>query len=94
MVSLVHIELKNTEQAQCWLNLAPSHYLNQCWVIVNWNLRYKIQWNINRNLNIFIQENALENVSKIAAVLSRPQSVDMILPTAPQELSYIIIQSL
>ena len=33
---------------------APRHYLNQCWVIVNWTLRNKIQWNISRNLNIFI----------------------------------------
>ena len=23
---------------------APSHYLNQCWKIVNWTLRNKIQW--------------------------------------------------
>ena len=24
----------------------PSHYLNQCWVIVNWTLRNKLQWNL------------------------------------------------
>ena len=24
---------------------APSYYLNQCWVIVNWPLRNKLQWN-------------------------------------------------
>ena len=23
----------------------PSHYLNQCWNIVNWTLRNKLQWN-------------------------------------------------
>ena len=23
---------------------APSHYLNQCWIIVNWTLRNKVQW--------------------------------------------------
>ena len=27
----------------------PSHYLNQCLVIVNWNLRNKLQWNIVKN---------------------------------------------
>ena len=27
---------------------APSHYLNQCWNIVNWTLRNKLQWNFNR----------------------------------------------
>ena len=37
-------------------------YLNQCWNIVNLTLRSKLQWNFNRNSNIFIQENALENV--------------------------------
>ena len=25
------------------------HYLNQCWNIVNWALRSKLQWNFNRN---------------------------------------------
>ena len=24
---------------------APNHYLNQCWNIINWNLRNKLQWN-------------------------------------------------
>ena len=52
----------------------PSHYLNQCWNIVNWNFRNKLQWNFNRNSNIFIQENALENVvCEMASILSRPQ---------------------
>ena len=36
----------------------------------------KLQWAINQNTKIFIQENALENVVwKIAAILSRPQYV-------------------
>ena len=25
---------------------APSHYLNQCWYIVNWTLRNILKWNI------------------------------------------------
>ena len=29
--------------------MTPSHYLNQCWSIVNWTLRNKRQWNFNRN---------------------------------------------
>ena len=33
----------------------PSHYLNQCWDIVNWTLRNKLQWNLNRNLYISIE---------------------------------------
>ena len=56
---------------------APSHYLNQCWNIVNWTLRNKFQWNLKQNSYIFIQENALENVVwKIAAILSLPQCVN------------------
>ena len=38
------------------------HYLNQCWDIVSWTLRNKLQWNLNHNLYIFIQENAFQNV--------------------------------
>ena len=29
----------------------PSHHLNQCWVIVNWTLRNKLQWNCNQNIH-------------------------------------------
>ena len=55
---------------------APSHYLNQCWNIVNWTLRNKLQWNFNRNSNIFIQ-NAFENaVCEMASIWSRPQWVN------------------
>ena len=39
-----------------------SHYLNHCWNIVNGTLGNKLQWNFNRNSNIFIQEKAFENV--------------------------------
>ena len=38
---------------------------------VNWSLRNKLQWNLNRNTKLFIQENAFENVvCKMAAILS------------------------
>ena len=48
--------------------------MNQCWNIANRTLGNKLQWNRNRNLHIYIQENALENVVwKMAAILSRPQ---------------------
>ena len=57
---------------------APTHYLKQCWIIVNWTLRNKLQWNFNRNSNIFIQENALEHVvCEMASILSRPQCVNV-----------------
>ena len=55
---------------------APSHYLNQCWNIVNWTFRNKLQWIFYRNSNIFIQEIAFENVvCNVASILSRPQWV-------------------
>ena len=54
----------------------PSHFLNQCWNIVNWTFGNKLQWNFNQNLNILIQEIVFENVVwKTAAILSRPQCV-------------------
>ena len=40
------------------------------------DLRNKLQWNFNRNLYIFIQENAYENVGKKLAILTRPQFVN------------------
>ena len=44
--------------------------------IVNCTLRNKLQWNLNRNSNIFIHDNALQNVvCQMASVLSRPQCV-------------------
>ena len=35
----------------------------------------KFQWNSNENSNLFIQENALENVCEMATILSWPQCV-------------------
>ena len=58
-------------------NSAPSHYLNQCWVIANWTLRNKIQRNFNQNTKQFIHGNASENiVCKIATILSRGRWVN------------------
>ena len=58
---------------------APSHYLNQCWNIVNRTSRNKFQWKLNQNSNIFIQEIAFENVvCTMASIFSRPQWVKSI----------------
>ena len=52
-------------------------YLNQYSNIVDWTPRNKLQRNLSRNLYIFIQENAFENVVwKLASILSRPQCVN------------------
>ena len=59
------------------LTIIGPDYLNQWWNIVNWTLGNKLQWNLNRNLNIFIQKNAIENVVwKMAAILPGPQCVN------------------
>ena len=58
---------------------APSHYLNQCSLIVNKTCRNKLKWNLKQNTKLSIQENAFENVvRKMSAILSRPQCVSTI----------------
>ena len=32
------------------IDQATSHYLNQCWNIINWTPRNKLQWKFNRNV--------------------------------------------
>ena len=60
---------------------APSHYLNQCWLIVNRSLRNKLQWTSNRNTKLFIHENAFENVAcEMAAILSGED--ELIIPSS------------
>ena len=55
---------------------APSYYLNQCWNFVDWTLENKLQWNLNRNSNIFVPENAFETVvCEMVVILSLPQCV-------------------
>ena len=53
-----------------------SEPMLECWNIVNLNDRNKLKWNRKRNSYIFIKENAFENVCEMAAIFSRPQSVN------------------
>ena len=47
-------------------------------LFVNLTLRNKFQWNLKRNLYIFIQENAFETVVyEMASILSRPQCINV-----------------
>ena len=48
----------NSRPRDTWA--AASHYLNQCWNIVNWMHGNKLQLNLNRNSYIFIQVNTFE----------------------------------
>ena len=45
--------------------------LNQWWLIDNWTLRNELQWKLNRNVSIFIHENAALKlaVCKMSAIL-------------------------
>ena len=55
----------------------PSHYLNKCWVIVNWTTKNTLQWNFNQNTNLFIHDSASENiVCETAVILSRGRWVN------------------
>ena len=55
----------------------PTHYLNQCSLIVHRTLRNKLQWNLNRNSKIFIEENAFESiVCEMVAILFRGRWVN------------------
>ena len=46
--------------------------------IVNWNLSNKLQWNLHRNSNIFIRQNAFENaVCEMSTILSLPPCVNL-----------------
>ena len=50
---------------------APSHYLKQCWFILNWTPGNNFQWNSNRNFIIFIQEiHPKLSPAKMSAILS------------------------
>ena len=71
-----HICVSNS--GQLWFRLwlvaysAPSHYLNQSWVIVNWTIGNKLQWNFYQNTKLFLHENVFQNiVCEMAAILSR-----------------------
>ena len=57
---------------------APSLYLNQCCFRQSYPWEHNLM-NFGRNWNIFIQENAFENVlSQMAVILSRPQFVEIL----------------
>ena len=54
--------------------MAPRHYLNQCWNIVNWTLGNKFQLNLNQNYAFSFKKMHLKMLSaKMAAILSQHQ---------------------
>ena len=57
---------------------SPSHYLNQCWVFVDWTLGNKLQWKFNHNIKLLIHENASEHIACEMAILFRERHDDVI----------------
>ena len=45
-----------------WAYSGSSHYLNHCWYIIIWSPGNKVQWNLNQDTKVFIQQTAVENV--------------------------------
>ena len=63
----------------CHLFLATSHYLNQCWIIVDWRPGNKFQLISSRNSFILIQEIVFEIVvCKMVAIFSRGRWVNWV----------------
>ena len=57
--------------------MVPSHYLNQCWNIVNWTLRNQTSVKSQSESKHFHLRKCIWNVFwKMAAILSRPQYVN------------------
>ena len=58
-----------------------NNYLDQCWNIINWTLRNKLQLNFNRDWYIYIQETIFEAViCRMAAILSWPHCINTLWP--------------
>ena len=71
-----HISESTLAQIVACCLTETSHFLNQCWLGVNMTITNTLQLNLNRNCNITIEENVVENiVFKIVAILSRSQCV-------------------
>ena len=50
---------------------ASSNYLEQCWRIVKWTTRNKLQWNLNQNTNNFFEHAFEKVVCAMTAILTK-----------------------
>ena len=65
----IHISVSKLTIIGSGNGLSPGRHQTIIWTILDWALRNKLQWNLNRNSYIFIQENAFENVvRKMSAI--------------------------
>ena len=70
-----------------WGYSVPSHYLNQCWLIVSWRnlseIWIKIQWFFIQGLlrNCIWKHHHNVDICKVAAILFQPQFVNSLGPS-------------
>ena len=56
-----------------------NHYPNQRWLIVDWVLGIKIKLDFRQDMNIFVQQNAFENVEcKMSVNLFSPHCINIL----------------
>ena len=60
----------------------PSHYMDQCWLIGNWTIENKHQWNFYLNTNICCHEDAFEMYHAKCRPFFRPQCTERVRTTA------------
>ena len=71
--------------------LVTSHYLNRCWLFINWTLGNKFQWNFNQNTTVFMQYKGFVNViCKMAAILTWPHCAWPRYPGTRQQRPWIL----
>ena len=52
---VTHITNPSLVQVMLGAWSTPSHFMDQCWHIVNSTIRIKLQWNYNRNSSFFVK---------------------------------------
>ena len=62
-------------------NSTPSHYLNQCWLVVNWTPVNKFRWKSNRSYISFLKK-CIWNCRLLKWLPFCPRKVELIFPTA------------
>ena len=76
--SVMHIWVSKIGIFGSDINFAVTiHYVNQCWNIVDWTPRSKLQWNCHRNHTFHSQKSVSKCRLEMAAILFRPQYVKL-----------------
>ena len=73
-----HISGSTLAQVMASCLTSPSHYLNQCWLIINKVQRYSHEWNFTRDIPTINHESELENhLTKLLSKSHRGQWVNI-----------------